>query len=282
MISKVMKPLNLKEEKLGKIDYPVYTSPKLDGIRAICTGDEVLSSSLKRIPNEYIQSVLSEPEYAGLDGELIVGDPNDKNSFNNTTGDVRRIKGRPDFTFHVFDYFLEPDMSFAERIRRAKANMETLERVELVQQEFAGDRHDTLRNIQEYLENGYEGAILRDPRGIYKYGRSTMREQIIFKIKPVEDAEGVIVGLYEQLDKNGNPKDTLGGFDIQSSEFKVEFGVGTGVGLTKELRQKIWDNKEKYVGRTIVFKYQKYGSINAPRQPIFKGFRDTWDLTTGY
>ena len=32
------------------------------------------------------------------------------------------------------------------------------------------------------LEQGYEGVMLRDPNGLYKFGRSTMREQGLIQV----------------------------------------------------------------------------------------------------
>jgi DNA ligase-1 len=55
-----------------------------------------------------------------------------------------------------------------------------------------------------------------------------------------------------------------------------EFGVGSG--LDDTLRSQIWANKEKYIGRIIKYKYLPYGTVDAPRHPVFLGFRDKDDL----
>jgi len=74
-------------------------------------------------------------------------------------------------------------------------------------------------------------------------------------------------------------KGTLGAFIVKSKKWNDIFKIGTGEGLTEELRSEIWNNKEKYLGKIITYKYQEYGSINAPRQPIMKGFREKSDMT---
>ena len=76
-------------------------------------------------------------------------------------------------------------------------------------------------------------------------------------------------------------KNTLGKLIVTSKLWPKPFPIGTGQGLTDELRQHIWDNQEKHLGKIWVYKYQAYGSIDAPRQPILKGMRDPNDMT-GY
>jgi DNA ligase-1 len=116
------------------------------------------------------------------------------------------------------------------------------------------------------------------------------------KIKPFEDAEAVIIGFEEQYENTNEPiinelgltersshadgkigKDTLGSFVVLSQEFG-EFRIGTGVGLGEVLRKKIWTNKKEYVNKIIKFKYQKYGTKDRPRIPVFVGFRNEKDL----
>jgi hypothetical protein len=77
----------------------VLASPKIDGIRAIIGNGAALSRSLKPIRNLFVQSVLGRAEFQGLDGELVVGDPNDPNCMQNTTSGVMREAG--DARLHV-------------------------------------------------------------------------------------------------------------------------------------------------------------------------------------
>lgn len=44
-----------------KIKFPVYASPKYDGIRALVVDGLLVSRTLKPIPNHYIRSMLSTP-----------------------------------------------------------------------------------------------------------------------------------------------------------------------------------------------------------------------------
>ena len=277
----------------------VLGSPKLDGYRCT-TEDGAFTSSMKKVTNLFIQRVLSDPMYNGLDGELIVGKPNLPETFNNTTGPVRRADGEPDFKFYVFDRHDMPKEAY--KVKHA-GNVEFLSEtpfVHVVKQK----RLETVEAVRVFelkcVDGGYEGAMIRVDTKLYKEGRCTLKEQNIFKRKPTEDDEAIIIGFDEQMlntnkakknelgnmvrssHKSGKVgKGTLGSFHCESPLWPgVVFKVGTGKGLTNALRKKIWDKRDMYIGDTLTYKYQKYGSIDAPRQPIFKGFRHEDDLTT--
>ena len=78
------------------LSYPLLASPKLDGVRALIINGIVMSRSFKPIPNAHVQELFGRPEYNGLDGELIVGAPTDKDVYRNTTSGVMSQAGEPD------------------------------------------------------------------------------------------------------------------------------------------------------------------------------------------
>jgi DNA ligase-1 len=53
------------------------------------------------------------------------------------------------------------------------------------------------------LRDGFEGVMLRSPSGRYKFGRSTLKENLLLKLKRFEDAEAQIIG-FEGLSHNAN------------------------------------------------------------------------------
>jgi DNA ligase-1 len=140
--------------------------------------------------------------------------------------------------------------------------------------------------------------MIRDPEGPYKCGRSSVKQQYLLKIKPFEDGEAKIVGFEEQMENTNEaekdafghtkrsshkagkvPKGTLGKFVVRRLSDDLEFRVGTGKGLTNTLRQEIWDNQKKFLGKIIKYKHQAIGAKIAPRIAIFLGFRDLRDMT---
>jgi DNA ligase 1 len=136
--------------------------------------------------------------------------------------------------------------------------------------------------------------MVRDPSALYKFGRSTNKQMGLGKFKRWKDAEGRIVGFNEEL-KNDNEKKidllgyskrssdsenktfsgTLGSFECQSLDNpNVFFSVGTGIGLTKKLKQEIYNNRDEYLGKTISFKFFSYTPDGLPRFASFRGFRE--------
>lgn len=287
----------ITNEELELLEYPVYGSVKLDGYRCE-TEDGAYTSSMKLVSNRHTQAILSKRIYNGLEGELIVGAPNDLNAFNNTTGPIRKADGEPDFTFYVFDRHDKPHAIYKERLEVLVDHCRDLPHVVLINQEILNSPEEVRAYEQWCVEAGFEGAMIRSMNGMYKEGRCTLNEKNIFKRKPTEDDEGVIIGFEEQMQNNnkksknemglttrtdhkGNKtgKGTLGVLILDSKLWVEPVRVGTGKGLTKKLRQYIWDHKSEFLGQPVTYKYQKHGSIDAPRCAIYKGLRDRADMT---
>ena len=72
------------------------------------------------------------------------------------------------------------------------------------------------------------------------------------------------------------PAGTLGGFILRRSD-GVEFSCGSG--LNDSIREKIWNNQAKYLGKLVKYKYMTTGVKDIPRHPVFIGFRDESDLS---
>lgn len=297
MITKPMKAPTKPIPDMSALRFPMLVTPKIDGIRCLVVNGELVSSTFKPIPNTYINEQLRGAVEEGMDGELVVA-----NNFNATTSGVMRKTGEPDFTYCVFDWVKDGDLdeTYSNRMGRLYDWKEGSRVIKLIPSFVS-----TLENLKAFadkcLQHGYEGAMMRDPTGRYKCGRATHKEQLLLKWKPFEDAEARIVGFEEQMQNNnvaekdafgrskrsshkGNKtgKGTLGKFVVRGV-FKgeeIEFRIGAGEGLGKVLRQTIWDNQEKHLDLHIKYKYQLIGSVDAPRIPIFLGFRDEKDMTS--
>lgn len=292
-MAEVFRPLLAADASKVKLKFPLLVSPKLDGIRCVVRGGKAMSRSMKPIPNRFVRKCIElEEAIFETDGELMVGD-----EFNSTTSGIMTHAGNPDFRFHLFDII--GTAPFEERFQ--KLNEIVLpEFCKIVEHKMIRSDSELESYYEEILAKGFEGIMLRDPRGRYKQGRSTEKEGILFKLKPFEDSEGVVIG-FEELQHNDNEqkidelgyskrsteKDgkraggTLGKFILKGLEGDwkdVEFRVGTGIGLTFGMRSEIWGNQEKYLGKIVKFKYQKIGSIDKPRIPIFLGFRNQGDM----
>lgn len=297
----MIKPMLAVNAEVDKIKFPVYASPKLDGIRCIIIDGVPKTRTLKDIPNKHVAGLLTNPAYDGLDGELIVGDPTSPTVYRDTTSEVMSHDKKPYFHFYVFDVHnvvgdyphrksqLDGRFEFDSAIFAA-ANIIPLESV-LIETERSLMNYEALQ-----VEKGYEGIIVRGAAtGFYKYGRSTMHEQHLMKVKRFEDSEAEIIGFEEEM-FNGNEaqtnelgrtkrstakaglvgKATLGAFRVRDVQSGVEFSIGTG--LTAAERQRYWDFQDSLVGGLVKYKYFPVGIKVAPRHPVFLGFRSKSDL----
>lgn len=294
-----MKPMLASSAEPEHIQPGYLVSPKLDGIRAVHTGGALLTRSLKPIPNRYLQSRWSGPELHGLDGELILDDPTAPDVFRRTSSAVMSHAGVPEAVFFVFDDFSEPYRPFTERLERLRARVRELVRqgypIVLVPQ-ITVSANDPLERIEDaFLSEGYEGLIARHPAKTYKFGRSTLREAALLKLKRFADGEAVIVRAIE-LQRNGNeasvnalghterstaqagliPGGTLGALMVRDLETGVEFSIGSG--FDQATRDRLWAERGSLPGRIVSFRHFPIGSYDRPRFPTFKGLRDPADL----
>jgi len=287
---KQFKPMLASEcTDLHKLQLPVYISRKLDGIRTLST-DQFVSRSLKPIRNKYIQS-LFKPEFYGLDGELIVGDPGAKNVFQVSSSGIMSSDGEPDAKYYVFDRW-NVDGGFSERMPVAMDNPFIV----VVEQVLCHTIEEILTLEQKYLAEGMEGIMIRKYDGPYKNGRSSEREGYLLKRKPFADAEAEIIG-FEELLHNANdattnalgrtersshkenlvPLDTLGALVVKCDKFEETFKIGTG--YDHATRKWIWDNRDSLIGKLVKFKYQEIGVKDKPRFPVFLGIRNEEDMS---
>jgi len=297
-----MKPMLAVEYEESKLTYPCIASPKLDGVRGLIHNGALLSRSLKAIPNKYVSALLSDLNLNGLDGELVVGSPTDKQCYSNTVSNVMAIEKKDfEFTYYVFDIHDTPETPYVDRASSIQARMDSTEDsstysfISILESKLINSEEELLEYEQEKLAQGYEGLILRSPSGKYKYGRSTVREGYLLKVKRFSDSEAIIVGFEEEL-KNNNPKQptelgrskrsshrenkvgkgTLGALLVTDCTSKVGFRIGTG--LDDALREEIWDNMDTWLGKTIKYKYFVTGMVDKPRHPVYLGVRHEYDL----
>ncbi len=283
-----MKPLLAEKVDLETLRYPVLASPKYDGFRCLIhPGFGPVSRNLKDIPNNYVRGKLAELRLDYLDGELLTYTNGKLDDFSTIQSKLSSRQGMPEFRFMVFDNFRYPEMKFWQRLEHvSSALMHVRTSVWGVHQEFIHTREELDEYEAKVLAEGWEGVMLRDPDGIYKYGRSTVKEGILLKLKRFTDDEGKVVGVYERLhnaneattnslgytersshQENMVGTNTLGGLTVSWNG--VEFDLGTGFNETQ--RVQLWG--QALEGKVVNFKYQGVGPNGKPRFPVFRGFR---------
>ena len=289
------KPTLAVAADFSKIKYPVYASPKLDGIRCSIVDGKALSRTLKPIPNKHIYETLSHVGFDGLDGELIVGSPTSKTCYTDSVSNVMAFDKVPDFTYFVFDIH-DHGGTFTARRDDLYARVHLGDpHIRVLPQNLLRNEDDMLAYEAAKVEEGYEGIILRSPEAPYKFGRSTVNEGYLLKVKRFEDSEAVIIGFEEEM-FNGNEahtnelgrtkrstaaaglsgKGTLGAFQVRDVVTGVEFSIGTG--LTAADRLRVWITRDVYLGKFVKYKFFPVGVKDKPRHPVFLGMRALEDM----
>lgn len=284
-----LKPMLAAPADLDSLRFPLLASPKLDGIRALKVKEGLLSRTLKFIPNNHIQEA-ARAWPVGLDGELIVGRPTDKDVYRNTVSGVMKTAGNPNFTFWVFDQH-DRQASYQDALESLQQAAAQHISVEVLNQEVIGDLNGLLAYEAQQVELGFEGVILRDPHAPYKFGRSTAKEGYLLKVKRFEDSEALVIGVVEEQ-HNGNEatkdnlgrtkrstakagktgKGTMGTLVCRDLKTGVEFEIGTG--FTAADRAEYFRNPPNIVR----YKFFPVGVKDKPRHPVFLGVRDERDL----
>ena len=264
-----------EEKRLKRWNTPaVFTQRKLDGdrCRVLIFPDntvKLLSSEVHEIVSvphiEWeIQQLYLPP--CELDGELYThGLAHDE---------IRSIVGRtveihPNFEtmqFHMFD--IMTDSPQIKRVKEASDFYDTYLKhttsIQFVPTDLIpATAVSVINQMGIYSGEGYEGIIVRSPFGHYERRRSVD----IMKFKPKKKDAYEVVGYEQEIDKNGNPKESLGALILQSDAGQV-FNVGSGSFLTRAKREELWEKRETLKGMTAVIAYQ--GITFARKVPYFQ------------
>ncbi len=274
---------------LAHLRYPIYVSPKLNGVRGHVQQKGVLSTSNTPLPNIHLQAAFGTALHR--DGEFIVGDPQDtQNSLGRTQSIVMSDEKPVDgLKFYVFDHVENTGWEFERRTKLLKPSKNII----VVKHELVHGEEELLAKEHEYLQLGYEGLMTRDPKAPYKFGKSTAKQAWMGKLKRFIDDEAEIIGFEEEM-HNGNEatvsetgrtkrssaksgktgKGRLGALVLRHRNGSV---FGCGAGFDHATRQTIWDNRSEHVGQLAKFKYFEAGSGDVPVLPVFLCIRDRRD-----
>jgi DNA ligase-1 len=288
----IKRPMLASPADMGSLRFPMFLSPKLDGVRAMVVDGQLRTRSLKPVANLYTQAKFSLPQLTGLDGELIVGEPNHPDVYRTTNSAVSTITGEPRVVFHVFDFF-GVNEGYADR--KVRVHQHQWPDVAIVPQHIVYDLEQVSSFEAKYIKQGYEGVMLRSYDSPYKQGRSTANEQYLLKVKRFKDSDAEILTMEELMHNANEAKQNELGYTERSSHKEnmvgtgrmgalvvrdihsgVEFKIGTG--FYDAERQDMWNRKVELWGKIVKYKFQPAGVKDKPRFPVFLGMRQASDL----
>jgi DNA ligase-1 len=280
-----------------QLRFPLFASPKLNGIRVLITSDGPKTRKLEDIPNKKVAAMLAKLP-VGFDGEVTSGDLFAKDVFSRTQSMLMGEDGGDDFVFHVFDDFTLPDLKFYGRRERVLNRLSRLPYpwCVAVPQDHILDVESLVAYEQRHVDEGHEGVMLRSVDGPYKFGESTTNEGYLLKLKRFLTAEAECVGVYEQMrNTNELTKNKIGRAKRSSAKAgKVGKGVAGGLighyrhpdgtikkikcggGIDAKTRKAFWDNPP--IGKFFQFKYKELTPDGMPLFLTYLGLRDEKDI----
>lgn len=303
----MLKPYLATDADLKFIRYPVLVQPKVDGVRGIYLPSLGLTGrSLKQFKNRQLTDKLSHLDLEGLDGELCYTDNVTTSDLCRTTMSlVNTLDGRSTAFWFLFDYITKATIGLHYQTRYKilvdkvwklhKSSTVWSQTLRVMPCKEIYSEQDLLKLLQDYLSTGYEGIIIRDPKGLHKSGRCTQKEAAFVRIKDFATEEAEIIQLLEAEENLNAPlknelgytarsshkankqgKGMLGAFICHSPRWG-NFRVSAGK-MSHQDRIYFWENPTLILGKTCTYKYLQTGSLNAPRMATFQHFRIDEDI----
>ena len=254
----------------------VYVEPKLDGIRCLAivkNGDaKLFTRAGKQITNfdSTVGVELAQLRDGCYDGEIMSVD------FRELMRQVNRKEDKDisQVYFAVFDYInlkewhaKKSKTQCAVRKEQIKNQLSTVGKFKYLSMVRFRTIEATEENFKKehdyWVSKGEEGIMIKDISAPYEF----KRDWSVMKYKAFFDVDVRIKGL---LEGTGKHQGKLGSFviDYKGKEVRV------GSGLTDSLREELWIDRDKHVGRLIEVRYQEETPDGSLRFPTFVCFRN--------
>ncbi|RUO26555.1 DNA ligase [Aliidiomarina minuta] len=237
-------------------DYLV--SEKYDGVRAIWTGEQLLTRNGNQVPApEWFIAPLPD---VWLDGELWT----QRQDFEALSSIVRtQIPDDNDWRQISYMVFDMPDtqLPFEQRYKNYSALIKQIDaaHIKAIKQQRFNSHHALSEHLQALVEEGAEGLMLHLASAHHRPGRN----DALLKLKPYFDAEAEVIA---HLPGRGKYTDMLGALRVRNKQ-GIEFSVGTG--FTDAERA-----NPPPIGSVITYKYHGYTNNGLPRFASFLRIRD--------
>lgn len=265
-------------EKRNKyISLPAYVQPKLDGVRCCARKSDGVVTMWSRkgkiidVPREIresLESVLEEGQTT--DGELYVHGW----TFQQIVSAVKKYREEDDkyptskLEYHIYDS-PELKVGFHDRFIEGLSDKGWPSNLIKVKTTLIESLDEATEHLETALRAGFEGLMVRNYSGTYKYKH---RSNDLQKMKKFQDAEFIVVGVEEA---SGKDKGTA--IFVCETDSGQQFNVRP-MG-TREQRREYFSNFEKYYGKLLTVKYQELTDDGIPRFPVGLHFRPDWDMS---
>lgn len=266
------------EDRQSKISFPLASQPKLDGMRCWIDKQGAWTRNGKRwMTVEFLTKELkgffdSHP-HAILDGELYSHEL--KHDFNKISSLIKKTKPtaadleecESKIKYHIYDCIIDPNkkVPFTSRIESVREIVQRLPQTFVaVATSIANNQAELDALYGEYLEDGFEGQMVRLPDSPYEFKRSAN----LLKRKEFQDEEYEILEIGEG---NGN-KSGMAGFAICRHPDGRTFN--SNIKGNHDFLKDLLHNREAYVGTFATCTYFNLTPDGIPRFPYITRLRD--------
>lgn len=276
------------KNKAFRILFPAYVQKKYDGIRCLSyiKDNKVILESRKgiefqnfKVLKEHLYNIFQKlPNNFYLDGELYNDDINFEvisglirlHEINDDNKDIKLINT---IQYHIYDCIdlNNLKMTYKDRYKFLNENLFTLNNEkDVLYKQVNSYLIENIEDVKKYHDNfvndGYEGIMIRDINGIYELNK---RSKYLQKFKEFLEEEFKIIGYHEGT---GDEKGLVIWNCINNNN--QEFSVRPKG--TFESRKKLYDEGDIYIGKLLTVIFQEYSSDGIPRFPVGKSIRDIY------
>ena len=259
------------------INYPAIVQRKFDGVRclAVLNSDKtvtLMSRKGKEFPHlEHIKKDVlanNKNQFLVLDGELY----SDTLTFQELVGLVKRVTLKPGNDKQMFEVSLrvydcvntKKTDNFQDRYLDIMGITHGAQYLSLVENIGVYNETQVHEAQRRFVEEGYEGAMVRNLIGPYAIGK---RSPDLQKVKTFLDGEYEIVGFSEAT---GNDAGTVI-WECKTPEGLTFRARPRG---TREARKELYQNGNDYIGKQLTVRYQELTDDGVPRFPVGITIRD--------
>lgn len=166
----------------------------------------------------------------------------------------------------LFDVTSPSIPTFKEKLALLKKVEETINKPDLLFVPEVKIGRDAIKQLLAHTTStGREGIVATDLE-------LPESENPRIKVKHVQTANLRVKELVQEVDKNGQLKESTGAYILEDSTGRIVGSVGSG--LTREERIQTWGNKERTKGRLVQVKFRTVTSHGMLREPVYNGEAD--------
>jgi ATP-dependent DNA ligase len=239
-----------------------FVQRKYNGHRCLINTETMQAYSRRGNLIKTIHEIMEEVAECGARGHTLDGELYLHGVRLQTIGSY--VKKRQEMTaqlvYIVYDVIM--DEPFIERLRFLQS-LKYGTRIAPAQTSMCMGQYDPIPLMDSFINEGYEGAIIRINDFPYEDGK---RSHSVIKVKKKHEREFVVLDILRSVD--GWARLVC---QVKKGSDKTFNCSAPG---TIEEKTEILENKEQYIGRKVTVEFEDWSKDGIPTQPVAKQFRE--------